>query len=143
VRLRIQSSRAQCGLAAALDVFRLLDRYSPDSLTRDMFNRAIVSYSRALEIGSKLLATTWDLVVVDEAHHLLLSETLYEIAHALSASARSVLLLSAIPAQRREDEFRRLLELLSMGIDELTIGLVPISDAAQEGTRLARLISQL
>lgn len=93
-------------------VFRLLDRYSPDSLTRDMFTRAIVSYSRALEIGSKLLATTWDLVVVDEAHHLLLSETLYEIAHALSASARSVLLLSAIPAQRREDEFRRLLELL-------------------------------
>jgi 5,10-methylenetetrahydromethanopterin reductase len=37
----------------------------------------------------------------------------------------------------------RLLELLSMGIDELTIGLVPVSDAAEEGTRLARLIGQL
>lgn len=36
-----------------------------------------------------------------------------------------------------------LLELLSMGVDELTIGLFPISDAASEGTRLARLIGQL
>src|SRR5262249_31269533 len=52
------------------------------------------------------------LVIIDEAHHLLVSEVLYGIAHALSASSRSVLLLSAIPAQRREDELRRLLELL-------------------------------
>jgi hypothetical protein len=37
----------------------------------------------------------------------------------------------------------RLLELLGTGIDELTIGLVPVSDAAQEGIRLARLIGQL
>jgi probable F420-dependent oxidoreductase len=37
----------------------------------------------------------------------------------------------------------RLLELLSVGIDELTIGLVPVSDAAEERTRLARLIGQL
>ena len=40
----------------------------------------------------------------------------------------------------------RLLELLSMGVDELTISLVPVStgrEAAQERTRLARLIGQL
>ncbi|GHO51036.1 LLM class flavin-dependent oxidoreductase [Ktedonospora formicarum] len=37
----------------------------------------------------------------------------------------------------------RLLELLSMGIDELTIGLIPISDAVSEGNRLARLIGRL
>lgn len=37
----------------------------------------------------------------------------------------------------------RLLELLSMGIDELTIALFPVSDAASEGSRLARLIGQL
>ena len=37
----------------------------------------------------------------------------------------------------------RLLELLSMGVDELTISLIPVSDAAQERTRLARLIGQL
>ncbi len=37
----------------------------------------------------------------------------------------------------------RLLELLSTGVDELTISLVPVFDAAQERTRLARLIGQL
>ena len=37
----------------------------------------------------------------------------------------------------------RLLELLGAGIDELTIGLVPISDATQEGIRLAQFIGQL
>jgi probable F420-dependent oxidoreductase len=36
-----------------------------------------------------------------------------------------------------------LLEQLSSGVDELTIILVPISDATQEQTRLARLIGQL
>ncbi|HEY7419073.1 MAG TPA: LLM class flavin-dependent oxidoreductase [Ktedonobacteraceae bacterium] len=36
-----------------------------------------------------------------------------------------------------------LLELLSTEIDEITISLVPISDATQEETRLARLIGQL
>jgi alkanesulfonate monooxygenase SsuD/methylene tetrahydromethanopterin reductase-like flavin-dependent oxidoreductase (luciferase family) len=36
-----------------------------------------------------------------------------------------------------------LLELLLMGVDELTIGLFPISDAAAEGRSLARLIGQL
>ncbi len=37
----------------------------------------------------------------------------------------------------------RLLELLSTGVDELTISLVPVSDAAQEGTGLARLIGTM
>lgn len=37
----------------------------------------------------------------------------------------------------------RLLELLSTELDELTLGLVPISDPAQEQIRLARLIGQL
>jgi probable F420-dependent oxidoreductase len=36
-----------------------------------------------------------------------------------------------------------LLEQLSSGVDELTITLVPVSDAAQERTRLSRLIGQL
>ncbi len=36
----------------------------------------------------------------------------------------------------------RLLELLSAGIDELTISLVSVSDSTQERTRLVRLIGQ-
>ena len=37
----------------------------------------------------------------------------------------------------------RLLELLSSGFDELMIESVPVSDAAQEEKRLARLIGRL
>jgi alkanesulfonate monooxygenase SsuD/methylene tetrahydromethanopterin reductase-like flavin-dependent oxidoreductase (luciferase family) len=37
----------------------------------------------------------------------------------------------------------RLLELLSTELDELTLGLVPVSDPVQEQARLARLIGQL
>lgn len=37
----------------------------------------------------------------------------------------------------------RLLELLTMGVDELTLALLPVSGVAEEGTRLARLIGQL
>jgi F420-dependent oxidoreductase-like protein len=37
----------------------------------------------------------------------------------------------------------RLLELFAQGVDELTIGVVPISDAAQETVRLARLVGRL
>jgi ATP-dependent helicase HepA len=52
------------------------------------------------------------MVVVDEAHHLLSSPVLYEFVQQLSRSCPSLLLLSAIPASRREDEFLRLLALL-------------------------------
>jgi F420-dependent oxidoreductase-like protein len=37
----------------------------------------------------------------------------------------------------------RVLELLSTEVDELTLSLIPVSDSAQEQTRLARLIGQL
>ncbi|QBD76010.1 LLM class flavin-dependent oxidoreductase [Ktedonosporobacter rubrisoli] len=37
----------------------------------------------------------------------------------------------------------RLLELLALGIDELTIGVIPVSNATQESLRLARLIGRL
>lgn len=96
-------------------VFRLFDRYSTQQLTSNMFQRVIVSYGRTLEIAHRLVDVPWDLVVIDEAHHLLMSQVLYRVAHELSARSRSLLLLSAIPAQRREDEFLRLLELLEPG----------------------------
>lgn len=37
----------------------------------------------------------------------------------------------------------RLLEMLETGIDELTLGLIPVSDASQEEMRLARFIGRL
>ena len=72
----------------------------------------IVSFTSALSLSQRLLETRWDLVVVDEAHHLLGAPPLYELARSLSRVAPGYLLLSAIPAQHREDEYLRLLALL-------------------------------
>jgi ATP-dependent helicase HepA len=80
-----------------------------------LIGRAIISTGLALQLGHHLAQTTWDMVIVDEAHHLLGSAGLYQLAQALSRNSQSLLLLSAIPAQHREDEFRRLLALLEPG----------------------------
>lgn len=72
----------------------------------------ILSYAGALSSRAPLLKSKWDLVVLDEAHNLLAVEPLYDLAHELSERAAGLLLLSALPAQRREDEYLRLLALL-------------------------------
>jgi ATP-dependent helicase HepA len=98
--------------------FRMLDLYSAgagrvvDRADSALLRRTIVSTGLALDLAERLSTVKWDMVIVDEAHHLLGSPELYRLTQKLSEQPRSVLLLSAIPAQQREDEFRRLLALL-------------------------------
>jgi len=54
----------------------------------------------------------WGLLIVDEAHHLRKSQTLYERVCLLSEAAQSVLVLTATPIQRRAEEYLALLKLL-------------------------------
>lgn len=94
-------------------VFKLLELHASDRINWPKVTKLIAPFSQAAyEHAEQLLAIPWDMVVIDEAHHLLASESLYEFSLRLSNNAPSVLLLSAIPAQRREDEFLRLLGLL-------------------------------
>jgi ATP-dependent helicase HepA len=94
-------------------VFSLLDLYAGKQLKWQNVRKAIVSTAHAAyDIPTELAGIGWDMVVVDEAHHLLASPVLYDFVQKLSAQAPSLLLLSAIPAQRREDDFLRLLALL-------------------------------
>jgi ATP-dependent helicase HepA len=72
----------------------------------------ILSFSGALGLRQVLLKTSWDLVVLDEAHHLLGAPHLYEFARDISKGTEGLLLLSAVPAQRRQDEYLKLLALL-------------------------------
>ena len=60
----------------------------------------------------ELAKISWDLVVVDECHHLLTLPSLYGFVQNLARQTPSLLLLSAIPAQRRGGELLRLLSLL-------------------------------
>ena len=93
-------------------VFRLLDLREHEAQTGRIHDTTIASYQAALKHNSQLLIVPWDLVVVDEAHHLLSVDPLYAVVQDLSEKAPACLLLSAVPAQHREDEYLRLLALL-------------------------------
>jgi ATP-dependent helicase HepA len=94
-------------------VFTLLDLHTESSIRWDTIRHVIVSMGQVLQFAAEpLLKATWDLVVIDECHHVLTAPVLYEFATLLSRNCRSLLLLSAIPAQQREDEYFKLLALL-------------------------------
>jgi ATP-dependent helicase HepA len=97
-------------------VFKLLDLHLNEADPLKGTNRLIASTNLAAQRFSDGLARIdWDMVVVDEVHHLLSSPGLYRFVERLSISVPSMLLLSAIPAQKREDEFLQLLALLEPG----------------------------
>lgn len=93
-------------------VFQMLELHLQEAKTGKIPAKVIVSFPDALSYSSSLLETKWDLVVVDEVHHLLAIPRLYNLVRQLSEKAPGCLLLSAIPAQRREEEYLRLLALL-------------------------------
>lgn len=93
-------------------VFSMLDLRGRAAMKGIIPDKAIASYPAALKHGSRLRSVAWDLVVVDEAHYLVNVQRLYSLAQHLSSAAPSCLLLSAIPAQHREEEYLRLLALL-------------------------------
>lgn len=93
--------------------FQVLDLHDIKKLTPAALRAAILSTGRLLKDMTPLVTgAQWDMLVVDEAHHLLDSDTLYGTVRELALKTPSLLLLSALPAQRREDELLRLLSLL-------------------------------
>jgi hypothetical protein len=94
-------------------LFTLLDLHNPTGVDWQKQRRVISSTAlAALQAGPALEGLAWDLVVVDEAHHLLAMSGLYSHVERLSRTAPALLLLSAIPAHERSDELLRLLALL-------------------------------
>ena len=94
-------------------IFTLLDLHAETSIRWDAIRHVIVSMGQVLQFAAEpLLSAAWDLVIIDECHHLLTTPVLYEFAAELSRRCRSLLLLSAIPAQQREEEYFKLLALL-------------------------------
>ncbi|GAC1355969.1 MAG: hypothetical protein NVSMB38_36930 [Ktedonobacteraceae bacterium] len=55
----------------------------------------------------------WELLIIDEAHHVHKSPTLYSHIRQLSAISKHVLVLSATPIQRRAREFFALLAIMN------------------------------
>lgn len=93
-------------------IFTLLD-LGGRKLTQKQVRKSICSITRAAyDIPDFLAEIPWDMIVVDEVHQLLAAPAIYNFVHKLSGGTSSLLLLSAVPAQRREDDFLQLLALL-------------------------------
>lgn len=104
----------------ARHVFSMPELSSAPETPISSLSKIILSYSGALANGSELKANAWDIVVVDEAHHLLDSEPLYDLVTDISRACGSILLLSALPAQHRVDEYCQLLTLLDPSVNKFT-----------------------
>jgi len=93
--------------------FKLCDLHDSRLVDWPRWTRVICSVKLATQVhGEKILSNKWDLVIVDEAHHLLWNELQYTFVKALSIHAGGILLLSAIPARERAEELLRLLQII-------------------------------
>ena len=62
---------------------------------------------------SRVLDMHWDMAIIDETHRLLSNDLCYKQIQNLSRNVQHILLLSATPIQERNEEYRRLLALLT------------------------------
>jgi len=94
--------------------FKLADLHSSEIIKQNSakWTKLIFSNDKAISMANYLLNLQWDLIVVDEVHHLINFKNLYDFFYKLSSKTRDILLLSAIPIKRREKELFDLLSLL-------------------------------
>lgn len=86
----------------------------PDTSPWERFSRVVTSLellARSPEEAQEAAAAGWDLVIVDEAHHLR-GEKAFAAIEALAGRTWGLLLLTATPMQLDPDEYRALLTLL-------------------------------
>ncbi len=89
-------------------------REEPDTSPWERFPRVVTSLellSRSPDEIREVAAAGWDLVIVDEAHHLR-GEKAFAAIEAIAAHTWGLLLLTATPMQLDPDEYRALLTLL-------------------------------
>jgi ATP-dependent helicase HepA len=129
--------------------FKLADLHDARLCDWPRWSRVICSLRLATQVhGVSLLTQPWDLVIVDEAHHLLWNRAQYDFVKALSVQAGGMLLLSAVPARERAQELLRLLQLIDpKGYAEGTVMATRFADLYREqpliGRRLRILNSRL
>ena len=93
--------------------FKLADLRPEAQGSFHAWNKVICSTELALDqLSEPIVKNQWDLVVIDEVHHLLEQPLLYNFAKNLSQLTSDLLLLSAIPVRKREGELYKLLALL-------------------------------
>ena len=122
--------------------FEVIDRNAlrrePEVWTRTQQAITSVSFASQVEIRATLAAVPWDLVFVDEAHHMAAYDThetqAYALGSILSRRAKHLVLATATPHKGDAVNFTKLLQLLDSGISEPTV--IRPADGAQPGTPL-------
>lgn len=111
------------------EIFEVVDRSTFDSTYGDNpFNRknqviTSIDFAKQEEILTSLSATTWDLIIVDEAHKMsayryndkLKKTQRYKLGEVLSKISTHLLFLSATPHKGDRENFRLFLDLLRPG----------------------------
>ena len=111
------------------EIFEVVDRSTFDSTYGDNpFNRknqviTSIDFAKQEEILTSLSATTWDLIIVDEAHKMsayryndkLKKTQRYKLGEVLSKTSTHLLFLSATPHKGDPENFRLFLDLLRPG----------------------------
>ncbi|MBN1450972.1 MAG: DEAD/DEAH box helicase, partial [Anaerolineales bacterium] len=97
-----------------------------------------VTFARQSDVQASLSSVKWDLVIVDEAHHLAgygNRETLaYRLGQTLSRQSHHLVLATATPHKGDPVNFLKLLQLLDQGIDDPSV--VGEKGPGQRGTPL-------
>jgi ATP-dependent helicase HepA len=93
--------------------FHLLDLHNPVNVDLNNWSRVICSLKLATrDYMNKIISVNWDLIIIDEAHHLIWNHEQYKLVQKLSTQIPRILLLSAVPARSREKELLKLLQLV-------------------------------
>ena len=77
-------------------VFKIADLSGFRDTNPKKQKRVIASFNAALEAPESILNQEWDLVIVDEVHHLLHHKPLYDLVQKISFQDRGLLLLRAL-----------------------------------------------
>lgn len=93
--------------------FKLADLHDAHLVNWSAWPRVISSLKLASQLHqAHILEQRWDLVIVDEGHHLLWNQVQYNFIKKLSIQSEGILILSAVPARERSTELLRLLQLI-------------------------------
>ena len=93
--------------------FKLSDLRPEAEESLHNWNKVICSTELALDkLNSAIMKNHWDIIIIDEVHHLLDQPLAYDFIKNLSHLTSDLLLLSAIPVRKREGELYKLLALL-------------------------------
>jgi superfamily II DNA or RNA helicase len=116
-----------------LEPFQVIDgdalRRHPEAWVDTRQAITSVSFASQPEIRATLAAVNWDLVIVDEAHHMAAYEKhqtqAYELGTILSRRAKHLVLATATPHKGDAVNFLKLLQLLDPGITDASVVRAP------------------